>query len=333
MKVVVLHDVISEDSRLDERDAVVQAEAVCRALTELGHEPSVAQCSLDLAGVAESLRRAGPDLVFNLVESVGSHGRLIHLAPALLDCLRIPYTGVPTEGMFITSNKLLTKQLLASNGVATPPWATVNSIGSQSSKETVGRFIVKSVWEHASVGMDDAAVIEPSDAQMLRRELAARQDRLGGQTFAERYIDGREFNISVLGGHEQPEVLPFAEIEFVGYAVGKPKIVGYAAKWEEQSYEYSHTPRRFDFAPEDRPLLAELADVAKWCWSLFGLRGYARVDFRVDPAGRPWVLEINANPCLSPDAGFFAAAQQAGLTYAQVVERILADVRPCPARA
>jgi len=331
MRIVVLHDVIGEAATPDERDTLVQVDIVCQALSALGHEPIIAQCSLDLQSVADELHRIKPAMVFNLVESVRSHGRLIYLAPALLDCLRMPYSGVPTEGIFITSNKLLAKQLLASNGIATPPWFTRALPDARSQQRVGSRLIIKSVWEHASIGMDDAAVIEVGRPQDLIDELAARQDGLGGQAFAELYIDGREFNLSMLGGGEQVEVLPLAEIEFVGYQPGKPKIVGYAAKWEEQSYEYSNTPRRFEFPPEDRPLLAELADIARRCWGLFGLRGYARVEFRVDADGKPWVLEINANPCLSPDAGFYAAAQRVSMTYPQLVARILADVRLCPA--
>ena len=86
-----------------------------------------------------------------------------------------------------------------------------------------------------------------------------------------------------------------------------------------------HTVRRFDFPAQDGALLAELRRVAAQCWNAFGLRGYARVDFRVDAENRPFVLEVNANPCLSPDAGFAAAAARAGLSYLQVVERILCD--------
>jgi D-alanine-D-alanine ligase len=107
------------------------------------------------------------------------------------------------------------------------------------------------------------------------------------------------------------------------------QIVGYRAKWDEQSFEYQHTFRRVAFSPNDGLLLEQLADLTLRCWRVFDLRGYARVDFRVDAAGRPWVLEVNANPCLAPDSGFVAATQQAGYEFTQVVRRIIAD--SCPA--
>jgi D-alanine-D-alanine ligase len=327
MKVVILHDRIAEDARSDERDALVQAEAVAQALAGLGHQAATAPFALNLREVADGLLRFQPDMVFNLVESVESHGCLIHLAPALLDSLKIAYTGAPAEAMFLTSNKLLAKQFLAANGIATPPWFTSTSLEPAAAWPAGDRFIVKSVWEHASVGLDDGAVVEAGGAAMLAEELRAREGRLGGRAFAEQYIDGREFNLSMLAGDGGPVVLPHAEIRFVDYGADRLKIVGYAAKWDEQSFEYSHTPRHFDFAPADAALLKELSQIARECWRLFDLRGYARVDFRVDQAGKPWVLEINTNPCLSPDAGFAAATQRAGLEFTEVVRRILADAR------
>jgi len=120
-------------------------------------------------------------------------------------------------------------------------------------------------------------------------------------------------------------MLPPAEMRFIDYPPGKWKVVGYRAKWDESSFESLHTQRSFEFPKSERPLLQNLMDIARRCWHLFGLRGYARVDFRVDERNQPWVLEINANPCLSPDAGFVAAASQSGLSYRQVVERIVQD--------
>ena len=93
----------------------------------------------------------------------------------------------------------------------------------------------------------------------------------------------------------------------------------------EDSFEFGSTPRRFEFPPDDAPLLEEMRRLCLKCWRHFGLRGYARVDFRVDGSGQPWVLEINTNPCLSPDAGFMAAAGQAGLSIVDVVRRIVSD--------
>jgi D-alanine-D-alanine ligase len=227
--------------------------------------------------------------------------------------------------MFLTSNKVLAKRLLRSSGLPTPDWVAIEAGSPRCSGRIEGRAVVKSVWEEASVGLDDHSVVDGGEIRSLAREMAVRAEGLGGEAFAEAYVEGREFNLSVLGGPSGAEVLPIAEIRFVDYAPGRPRLVGYRAKWDADSFEYHHTPRCFDFPPADAPLLGRLEELALACWRLFALRGYARVDFRVDAEGCPWILEVNANPCLSPDAGFLAAADRAGLGRTDVVGRILAD--------
>jgi len=77
-------------------------------------------------------------------------------------------------------------------------------------------------------------------------------------------------------------------MRFIDYPAGKWKVVGYRAKWDESSFESLHTQRSFEFPKSERPLLQSLMDIARRCWHLFGLRGYARVDFRVDESNQPW---------------------------------------------
>lgn len=325
MKVVVLHDDIGPNARPDELDVFTQVEVVSQALRALGHEAAALPFSSNLQAARQNLSKLRPDIVFNLVEAVDHQGRLIYLAPALLDSMNIPYVGSPTVPMFVTSNKVLAKQLLKSHGIATPTWYSRNDLTTCNTVPYC-RYIIKSTWEEASVGLDDDSIVETSSARVLLDALDNRLDRLGGDGFVEAFIDGREFNLSVLAADSgEPEVLPPAEIDFVGYAPDKPKMVGYKAKWDESSYEYHHTPRRFDFVPSDTTLLNTLIAIAKTCWKKLDLHGWVRVDFRVDSAGNPLVLEVNANPCLSPDAGFAAATQRAGLSFEKVVERILND--------
>jgi D-alanine-D-alanine ligase len=206
-------------------------------------------------------------------------------------------------------------------GILTPPWATAIDPSSQA---VPGSLILKSVWEHASIGITEDSVAP--DWAVLKRRLETMGGLDNRQRYVEKFIDGREFNISMLGGLNGPEVLPPAEILFVDFPEGRPRIVDYRAKWEKTSFEYTNTLRSFEFGPADAPLLSKLASVAVRCWEVFELRGYARVDFRVDPEGTPWVLEVNANPCIAPEAGFIAAAARIGLSYADVVSRIIEDV-------
>ena len=325
MKALIIYDkIVEEGGSPDQRDVLEQAKSVRDALTDLGFESATLPFSFDLKSFIESIRNLRPDLVFNLVESVEGHGRLLYLPSAILDFLGIPYTGSPTDALYLTTNKLLAKKILTSSGIRTPRSLSENSL-LKGSGPVQGFCIIKSVWEHASVGLDEDSVISVTDPDHLLSELRLRKEKTGGECFAEEYIEGREFNLSVLASQSDPEALPPAEMRFEGYPPGKWKVVGYRAKWDDASFESLHTRRSFDFDRSDQPLLHQLKDISTRCWHLFALRGYARVDFRVDEENQPWVLEINANPCLSPDAGFMAAAAQAGLNYKQVVQRIIED--------
>ena len=333
MRVAVVHNAVDESDGPDAKDVLAQVETVCRALEVLGHDTGTIACTLDLDRFQRTLMLFAPDVVFNLVESLSGTGRLIHLAPFVMDAMGMPYTGSSAELILVTSNKITAKHHMAVRGLPTPAW-----IG-PFPEERLGvcpveedgicrdTWIVKSVWEHASIGLDETNIVKGKDRKELISLLRLRAGSLGGSCFAERFVDGREFNLSLLGGGpDNPMVLPPAEIVFEGYDGEKPRIVDYQAKWDEASFAFQHTPRRFDFGSEDGPLLETLKDLARKCWILFGLRGYARVDFRVDTAGKPWILEINANPCLSPDAGFAAALDRGGVAFSDSIRHILDNV-------
>jgi D-alanine-D-alanine ligase len=334
MRIIIAHNAVSDADAPDERDVLVQATAIRAALAELGHETVLLPCTLNLAEAQQRLLDGRPDIVFNLVESLGGRGRLIHLVPSLLDTMGIPYTGSCAEAIRATSHKVFAKERLAALGLPTPAWvgpvpADLPALppACPDRADPPSRWIVKSLWEHASIGIDEASTVLCEGMDEVAAALRDCGRRYGGACFAERFIDGREFNLSLLAGRNGPEVLPPAEILFEGYSPKTLRIVGYRAKWDESSYEFRHTPRRFDFPPGDASLLDRLRALAAQGWRAFGLKGYARVDFRVDAGGRPWILEINANPCLSPDAGFAAALQAAGVSYPAAIDRILADAR------
>jgi len=322
MKAVVLHGEVSEKAGKDEEDVLVQVDVVRRSLMEQGHITVIVPVSMDLKRIVDILANINPDLVFNLVETIAGHGQLIHIAPAVMDVLGIPYTGAKTEAMFLTSNKVLAKKILAAEELPTPRLFMADE---RQNTFIQGPYIIKAIWEHASVWLDENSIVAATDENHLHQVLLSQQEHLGMTCFAELYIDGREFNLSLLAGNMGPEVLPPAEILFHDYPPDMAKVVDYRSKWVEDSFEYLHTPRCFEFSDEDKPLILQLKDMAIRCWNLFGLRGYARVDFRVDENNQPWVLEINTNPCLSPDGGFSAAVEQAGLTFNQAIERIVLD--------
>ncbi len=327
MRIAVVHNATDPEDRPDELDVLVQAEAVSQSLKELGHDVLQMPCTLDLPSIKDRLIEFEPGLVFNLVESLDGHGRLIHLFPGLLDAMGICYTGSCTEALFVTSHKVLAKERMALSGLSTPAWIGPHpfdfpSVYKNLIPESNERWLVKSTWEHGSLGLDDDDPVETKNPEILHHILEERASKLGGSCFAEVFVQGREFNLSILEGPGGIQVLPPAEIIFENYGTQKPAIVGYRAKWDTSSYEYHHTPRRFDFPPSDDLLLQQLKSMARRCWEIFGLNGYARIDFRVDLQGNPWILEVNANPCLAPDAGFAAAVDRSGMTFVRAIESI-----------
>jgi D-alanine-D-alanine ligase len=313
--VAVLRERLPGDARPDEKDALVQAAEVSAALTGLGYEVVCVDVGLDLCELLDRLALLQPQAVFNLVESYGGQGALIATVPALLESRGYRVTGCDAHSLYLTSHKVLAKQLLCHNGLPTPDWASAGDLPAVDH----GTWIVKSVWEHASLGLDDGCVV--TGAEALRRRLASSAAQHGGEWFAERFVDGREFNVSVLDVDGRVRVLPVAEICFDGYARAKPRIVGYAAKWEPEAAEYHATRRVFPALPAG--LARDIESLVRECWRVFGLSGCARVDFRLDAGGKPWILEVNANPCLARDAGLFAAVTQAGLSYEALIGAIV----------
>jgi D-alanine-D-alanine ligase len=315
----ILYADFGDDARTDDQDVLVQAREFSRVLTSLGYDAVDVRLDLDLGATAARLRALSPSFVVNLVESVGGSDALQYLGPAVLDYLGLPYTGSPTEAVFLAASKPLAKRTLESGGIATTPWCPLAAVPGHGAPGGPP-WIVKPSGEHASYGIDDDSVVHDL-ASLLRRAAAADAGRL----FVERYIEGRELNVSLLEGAAGVEVLPLAEIDFSAFPDGKPRIVGYRAKWDEASFEYRNSPRTFAFAGADDGLLDRVRQISRRAWDVFGLRGYARVDLRVDRYGTPWVLEVNTNPCLSPDAGFVAAAAQARISFDALLARVVAQ--------
>jgi D-alanine-D-alanine ligase len=314
---LLLINSISEQPLQDELDVLVQAEAIERAAKVLGHKPRRASFGLNLEPVAEIIKNHPPDLVFNLVETVGGKGALIHLCPSLLDAFGVPFTGSGPYALVVTTDKIRTKINLEDHGIPTPDWLLQGSGRLPSADK---KYILKPIWEDGSAGITDESIIEGKDIDLNR---LSQDGHLKDAAFLEEYIDGREFNLSVLSGSQGPIVMPVAEMLYVDYPAGKPKILNYASKWDESSFEYHKTVRTFDLSPADHALVERMSEISLQCWKIFDMNGYIRVDFRVDDQDRPWVLEVNANPCLSPDAGFVAACKQGGVNYTEMVKRII----------
>ncbi|MGC8874465.1 MAG: D-alanine--D-alanine ligase family protein [Chloroflexia bacterium] len=305
---------------LAERGVVGCAQAVAEALELAGYRTEL----LPLRGdVEEALAPYPPTqwVIFNLAE--GLDGRLFE-EPRIawaLEAMGYRFTGSTGEALALSTHKARAKARLQEAGVPTPParlWREVPWMLDGVSLPA----IVKPVAEDASQGIGPEAVVQ--DLRTLQERVRYVLQRYRQAALVEQFVAGREFNLSLWG--DPPELLPLAEVDFGAFEDPFRRLVSFAAKWEVESFEYRHTPVQCPAAVEE-PLATRIAQVACAAWKAIGCRGYARVDIRVDAEGTPYVLEVNCNPDISPDAGFFRAARAAGYSYQEMVLRILSLAR------
>jgi len=320
-KVLILHSDIPPDATPDELDVLDEANYLASGLIESGFDVSLLPFKLNLDALKTQLSEINPDAVFNLVETIEADGRLIGIAPLLFDHLKLPYYGCSAETIMLTSNKIFTKKVLETSNIPTASYICLDNIDKAVIKPDI-KYIFKSVWEHASVGLEDNCVRNIISKKELYDYLKKCKNE-GKPMFAEEYIDGREFNVAMIGSYEDFEILPVSEIEFIDYPDDKPKIIDYKAKWIEDTFEYDHTIRTFEPYEKEKILCGKLQEISNACWIAFELNGYARIDFRVDKNGNPFVLEINANPCITEVSGFTSSAKQAGYDLKEVLKKIM----------
>lgn len=304
----------------DVMDVLDEAAFVARALSKNRHDYQLFALPLGQRGMEEALfklTRYQPEAVFNLVESYGQDPRIQSAAAGIWAVLGVTYTGCHYAALLTTTDKLMAKALMEKYPIPTPAWEVYQ--GDPLELAIPGPWMVKPAWEDASVGISDNVYF--TSPGKLRQEIAHLYDHYRQPLLVETFINGREYNVSLVEDEvEGVEILPPAEIIFEQWPEGKPKILTYQAKWMADSAVYQQTRRKFI---TEKPLAKTLKEISSRCWRIFGLNGYARVDFRADQAGRLYVLEINANPGIGPDAGFMAAAIQAGYADDIMIERLL----------
>ncbi|MGQ9730951.1 MAG: D-alanine--D-alanine ligase family protein [Candidatus Zipacnadales bacterium] len=324
-RVVVLYNETDELNKGEPQDLVADrgviacAHAVAEALESKGFEVRLVTTSLDLLADLSPYPPA-EYVIFNLAE--GLNGRFFEEARVALtlEAMGYRFTGADGYALATAANKARTKTLLERAGIPTPPWQLFRSadeVPLQPMHDLPFPLIVKPVSEDASLGVGPEAII--CDPESLRRRVAYINACYRQAALAESFIDGREFNVSLWGN--PVEVLPLAELDFSAFPNPLERIVSFAAKWLNGSFEYENTPVICP-AEVDPRLGYTIAETARAAYEAVGGKGYGRVDMRV--AGEsPYVLEINPNPDISPDAGFFRAARAGGYDYAGMVTRIL----------
>ena len=303
MRVLILHDRVTTVDGPDGRDVLDQAAAVAGALTTLGHTVDRLDCDLDLAALATELRQRQPELVFNLVESLAGSGRLIHLVPACLETLGVPYTGCGVMASAIGKDKYRTKLVWQGLGLPVPEFAVLhdNSDFAAIERELGLPLFVKPAVEGSSVG-----VVKVKEAGSLK---AAYQSvkHLHGEILAERFIGGGEYTCAVLNGQALPSIHIIPATEFYDYE----------AKYNRDDTVYQCPS---DLNEADEALMRSLSVRA---FAAIGGQGWGRVDFLKDTDGKLYLLEVNTLPGMTGHSLVPKAAAQSGLSFADLCVEIL----------
>ncbi len=321
MKIAIVYNEPVAD-RLDSVDVLDQVTMVQDALVNLGYEfrPIPIGNSDDPSlHLLSQLREYSPSAVFNLFEGLNDDQRYCPMVASLYELARIPYTGTPFQALLTTTDKILAKNILTASGLPTPPWQEYR--GKMMPLKVPPPWIVKPAWEDASVGIDDSSILE--DRKSLEEKLRAMYEKHRRQPILiEQYIDGREINVPLFEKAQTGvEILPISEVLFEDWPEDKPRIVNYAAKWVEDSFEYANTLRTF--TPEDAPVDL-IREISLRCWHIFHLKGYSRVDMRMDRWGNPYIIEINPNPCIGGESGFITSVREVGYTNEDFVREMIA---------
>jgi D-alanine-D-alanine ligase len=313
------HDALEDDPGREAREEVVQvAAALANALTRGERVAVPVPVGSEPLAAFQSLKRHPPDVVVNLCESVSGDSRGEMAAGAFLDVLGLPYTGSGPLALGLALHKDKAKELLFARGVPTPGFAVISKLTELSSVELPFPLIVKPVREDASAGVTFDSVVQDGAALREAVELVLRT--FHQPALVERFVAGREVYVSFLGNTPRV-VLPLSEIHFGKAFDGRPRIVSYRAKWEPASPECRDSPSGpCLLAPEveDKVVGAALA-----AFEALGCRDYGRVDLRLSAEGEPYVIDINPNCDLHPQAGYARAAAAAGMDYAALGSRLV----------
>lgn len=327
MRIAVVHNDDSALSRGTEQDSiavqgvVLCARAVAESLRTRGHDATVHALPIDTREVADLVAALRADVVFNLVEAIAGDARFEPAFAWECELQRIPYTGAPPRAMTLCLEKPIAQAVLRAAGVPVPQHVVLTR-GDESIAELALPAIVKPAREDASHGIESASVVH--DEAALRSRARHVIERYAQPAIVEEFVDGREINVALLHSPRGLETLPLSEIDYAGFPPEMPRIVSYAGKWIETSRDWALTqvvPAR----DLDEAQRARIDSIARRAFEALGLRGYGRVDMRLDPRGDPFVIDVNPNPDISPDAGFSLAAARAGYSHADVVEWIVAS--------
>ena len=328
--ILILHNTFGEisDPLYESRAGVMdQVNAVRQSLDALGLASKVLAVE-NMRHLTQVLGSRREKLIFNLAEEFLCSIEQACYVPAVCQAFGKSCTGNDTSALLLAQNKIHAKAVMLMAGLPCPEGIVVYPPQKTDwGNLSPGRYIVKPAFCDASEGITAESVLllskewEKADTLIEKLHRQFRQP-----VIVERFIPARELNVSVIERDGKVKVLPLAEIDFSNFSRSQTKIVDYDAKWQKDSFGYNNTPRKI---PADLPeaVSRRVESLAVAAFKATGCRDYARVDFRLDDELAPYILEVNPNPDISPDAGFAAATEAAQIPYERFVWTVLTNAQ------
>ncbi len=322
--VLVHTDLIPPDSMDGYSDSeIVQWKTefdVVTTLRQMGHEVSVAGVKDDLTLVRNAILEFEPDITFNLLEEFHGNSLYDHHVAGYLELMQQAYTGCNPRGLLLAHDKALSKKILSFHRIHVPRFAVIErNHRIRVPKRLAYPLIVKSLYEEGSYGIAQASVVKTEEKLVER--VTYLHEKLETPAIVEEFIDGREMYVSILG-NRRLQVLPVLELKFGNVPDGTPLIATSKVKWD---WKYQER-RQIDLeAPTDltEALQRRILAVAKRTYRNLNLSGYARIDMRITADGDVYVLEANANPDIGYGEETAMAAEIAGTSYEQLLQKLL----------
>jgi len=292
---------------------------VIQTLRELGHNVSIIGLADDITIIVTKLSEHKPDIVFNLTEQLGGDRSMDMNIAAMLEMLKIPYTGSGPAGLMLSRDKRLCKELLTQHRIRVPGFVSI----AQNQKVRIPKslnypLVVKPAFEDSSEGISNASLVSSETALIERVKFV--HDGWQQPVIVEEYIEGREFYVGVIG-NKRLTALPIRECIFDSENPEGPQLATYRVKWNRKYREKWNI--RFDFAELDEPIIKKIERICKRVYRLLRMRDYGRIDLRLTPDNKLVVLETNPNADIAYGEEVAEAAEKAGITYEKLIDRII----------
>lgn len=332
---VLMHeDLVPPDTRSVQEPELAEWKTeydVVSTLRKLGHDVKPLGVKSDLGVIRGAVEEWRPHIAFNLLEEFDGVAVYDQNVVSYLELLRVPYTGCNPRGLMLARDKVLSKKLFSFHRIPFPEFMVVPQ------GRTVRRLsrlsfplIVKSATEEASLGISQASIVQ--DDERLKERVAFIHNSVGTGALIERYIEGREFYVGLMGnGHLH--AFPVWELMMDKLPDDARRIATERVKWSRKyQAKYGIRSGEANNLPERK--LEEIQHLAKRVYRALDLSGYARIDLRMDGQESVYVLEANPNPQIAHDEDFADSAERAGYSYGDLLQELLAiGLRWQPAKA